>query len=105
MELGGITNERTHDRKSKRTNQLQNGLSNKTRREKGLRQSSILQKGQDAENSQSQNGSVSLVKDVGSLVDSILEIMEGKGLSLDEMQEVSCLLKDRLELMEKEAKS
>ena len=45
------------------------------------------------------------MKDVGSLVDSILEIMEGKGLSLDEMQEVSCLLKDRLELMEKEAKS
>ena len=63
-----------------------------------------MQKGQDDESSQSQNGGVSLVKDVGSLVDSILEIMEGKGLSLDEMQEVSCLLQDRLELMEKEAK-
>lgn len=64
-----------------------------------------MQKGQDDESSQSQNGGVSLVKDVGSLVDSILEIMEGKGLSLDEMQEVSCLLQDRLELMEKEAHS
>ena len=45
------------------------------------------------------------MQDVGSLEDSILETMEEKGLSLNEMQEVSCLLHDRLTLMEKEAKS
>ena len=42
--------------------------------------------------------------DLASIVDEILESLEEKELTVDEMQDVSWMLHERLELMEKEAK-
>ncbi len=43
--------------------------------------------------------------DLASIVDEILESLEEKELTVDEMQDVSWMLHERLELMEKEAQS